>query len=139
MLRMVLSEIKNKEIEKRAAGPSTTLGAGPFDGLGAGKGDMLDDAEVTDVLRREVKKRKDAVELFKKGNRPDLAASDEADIVILNGYLPALMSREDIEKVVAACAAAGAKDLPSLMRESMKQLKGKADGALVAEVVRARI
>ena len=129
--RLMLSEIKNKEIEKRGAGPSG--------GAGARNDAILDDAAVIEVLRREVKKRKEAIELFKKGNRPDLAESDEADIAIINEYLPAFMSREEIIKVVDEVRASGASDFPSIMRAVMKQLKGKADGAGVAEIIKSRL
>ena len=127
VLRLLISEIKNKEIEKRGAGSSS--------GVGTGKGDVLDDAQVIEVLRREVKKRSEAIELFKKGNRADLAAADEADILIINAYLPPLMNREDIVRIVDGICASGTRDFPSVMREAMKTLKGKADGALVKEVI----
>ena len=123
VLRLLLSEIKNKEIEKHWAG----------------KGDALIDEEIVDVLRREVKKRKDAVTLFIKGGRTDLADKDTADIVVIEAYLPELMSREDIARVVDEVRASGVSDFPSVMREAMKQLKGKADGALVSEIIKSRM
>ena len=118
VLRLMLSEIKNKEIEKRGA---------------------LTDEEVTEVLRREVKKRKDAVILFMKGGRTDLVEKDTADITVIEAYLPALMSREDVARVVNEVCASGISDFPSVMREAMKKLKGKADGALVSEIIKSRM
>ncbi|MDE2079050.1 MAG: GatB/YqeY domain-containing protein [Patescibacteria group bacterium] len=91
------------------------------------------------VIRREVKKRKEASEAFRTGNRPELADKEDAERAILESYLPALMSREDILKVAEAKKAelgvTDKKDMGRFMGAVMQELKGKADGADVKAVV----
>ncbi len=101
--------------------------------------DELTDEEALAVIRREVKRRKDAAEQFRAGGREELAASEEAELVILEAFLPQMMSREDIAPVVAAkkeeLGITDKKDMGRLMGAVMAELKGKADGADVkAEV-----
>ncbi|MEK7134695.1 MAG: GatB/YqeY domain-containing protein [Patescibacteria group bacterium] len=102
------------------------------------------DEPVTDeialaVIRRGVKQRKDAIEQFEKGGRPELAANEQAELTILGLYLPAQMPREEIKKIAEAKKAElGVTDktkLGQLTGAIMKDLKGKADGADVKAVV----
>ena len=99
----------------------------------------LSDEEVLNVIRRAVKQRKDSIEQFTKGGRIDLADAEKAELVILQTYLPAQMSREEVIKIAEAKKAElGITDKSKsglLMSSIMKELKGKADGALVKEVV----
>jgi uncharacterized protein YqeY len=101
--------------------------------------DMLSDEEVIAVITRLAKQRKDSIEQFKKGNREDLVAEEAAQLVILETYLPTLMSREEVEVVIKTkIAEAGEIDKTKkgmFMAGLMKDLKGKADGALVKEIV----
>ena len=103
--------------------------------------DILSDEEVIAVITRLAKQRKDSIEQFKKGNREDLVAEEAAQLVILETYLPTLMSREEVEVVVKTkIAEAGEIDKTKkgmFMAGVMKDLKGKADGALVKEIVDA--
>lgn len=99
----------------------------------------LSDEDATTIIRRLVKQRKDSIDQFTKGNRMDLVQAEEAEMKILEALLPQLMSREEIEKVVKAkIEAVGSVDktkLGQFMGGIMKELKGKADGMLVKEVL----
>ena len=99
----------------------------------------LADQEVLTVIRREVKKRKDAFEQFTKGNRPELAQKEEAERVMLENYLPAMMSQDDIRKIAEAKKAemgvTDKKEAGKFMGALMKDLQGKADGADVKAVI----
>ena len=103
--------------------------------------DILSDEEVIAVITRLAKQRKDSIEQFKKGGREDLVAEEGAQLAILETYLPQLMSREEIETIVKTkIAEAGEIDKTKkgmFMAGIMKDLKGKADGALVKEIVDA--
>jgi len=101
--------------------------------------DLLDDAGVLKVIKRLANQRKDSIEQFVKGGRPELAESEQAELVILEKYLPTLMSREEI-KVVAlakkdALGVADKSKTGQLTGAIMKDLAGKADGSDVKAVV----
>ncbi len=99
----------------------------------------LTDEEVLTVIRRQVKQRKDAIEQFTAGGRDDLAQNEKDELVYLEGYLPQMMSEEDVKKHVEAkkteLGITDAKDKGKLMAEIMKDLKGKADGIVVKNAV----
>ncbi len=99
----------------------------------------VDDEMALSVIRRGVKQRKDAIEQFTKGGRPELAENEKAECAILETYLPQMMSRDDIKKVAEAKKAElGVTDktkLGQLTGAIMKELKGRADGSDVKEVV----
>ena len=101
--------------------------------------DMLTDEETLAVISRLAKQRKDSIEQFKKGNRDDLAQKEQAELVILEVYLPKLMEKNEIEKIaVLKKTELGITDPAKkgmLMSALMKDLKGRADGTLVKEVV----
>jgi len=101
--------------------------------------EMLSDEEAISVITRLAKQRRDSIEQFKKGNREDLVQAEEAQLKILETYLPKLMDRDEILKIaVAKKEELGITDMTKkgmLMSAIMKDLKGKADGALVKEVV----
>lgn len=101
--------------------------------------DPLPDEDALGVIRREVKKRKEASEAFKAGNRPELANKEDAERVILETYLPALMGQEAIMKIVEAkkveMGITDKKDMGRFMGAVMKDLAGKADGGDVKAVV----
>lgn len=121
-LRFLLSSVKNKEIEKR---------------------EDLSDEEILQVISTSVKQHKDSIEQFKKGGRDDLAAQEEAELLILAGFLPPQLSEEEIKEVVAQtaeeCGATAMKDMGSLMKAVMVKLKGKADGKTVQDMVKQRL
>ena len=101
--------------------------------------DILSDEEALAVLTRLSKQRKDSIEQYEKGNRPDLVAEEKAQLAIIETLLPALMGREEVEKIARAKQAELGITDPTkkgmLMAGVMKDLKGKADGQLVKEVV----
>ena len=99
----------------------------------------LSDEDAITIIRRLLKQRKDSVEQFTKGNRMDLVANEEAEIKILEVFLPQMMSKEEVEKIVKEkIAQAGEIDKAKIgvfMGSVMKDLKGKADGMMVKEVI----
>lgn len=109
--------------------------------LGRKPDSELSDDEALTVIMRESKKRKDSIEQFTAGGRPELAESEQAELVILQAFLPAQMSREEIEAAVTAKKAelgiSDASQKGMFIGAVMKDLKGKADGNIVKEVVDA--
>lgn len=107
------------------------------------KGEELGDEEAQAVVRRLVKQRKDSIEQFTKGGRPELAKNEEAEMKVLEAFLPQMMTKEEIKKVVKAKKTSVGKIDKSkagqFIGSVMKELKGKADGALVKEVVEEMI
>lgn len=100
--------------------------------------EALGDDDALTVISRAVKQRKDSIEQFEKGGRADLAESEKAELLILEKYLPAQMSREDIFQYVQTKAAETnlTEDKRNqFMGLTMKELKGKADGTVVKEAV----
>ncbi len=95
------------------------------------------EADYLGVVEKQVKQRRESIELYKQGNRPELAAKEEAEIAALQGYLPKQLSRDEIKTEVAGIIAAlGTKEFPKVMREAATKLKGRADGKMVNEVVK---
>ncbi len=107
--------------------------------LGKMPQDELSDEDALAVIRRAVKQRKDSIEQFVSGGRPELAEDEKAELAILETYLPAMMSKEDVMTIAKAkMAEMGAVDKSKagmFMGALMKDLKGKADGDVVKEVV----
>lgn len=125
VLRMLSSAMKNREIEKRAK---------------TGKEETLTEEEVMASIRSEVKKRKDAVQEFEKGGRADLAQKEAAEMKVLEVYLPAEMSDEDLEKmtkeIISGMGEVTQKDFGKVMGEVMKKVKGQASGDRVSAAVK---
>ncbi len=121
VLRLVSAAIHNRAIEKGAQATG------------------LPDEEVLAVLQKEAKKRREAIALFRAGNRHDLADKEEKELTLLQAYLPPALSRADIEKVVDALRAEGLSDVNGLMKAAMARLKGQADGRLVREVIEEKL
>src|SRR6185436_6873033 len=123
VLRMMKSAVKNKEVDKMKA---------------------LEEGEVLAVLNTMVKQRKDSVEQFRKGGREELAQKEEAEIKIIEEYLPAAASDDDIrkaiEEAVQETGAASIKDMGKLMKATMTRLAGKtADGSRVSQLVKEKL
>lgn len=117
-LRMLKSAFGNAEIEAR------------------GKGGALDDAAALAVVKRHAKQLAEAAEEYRKGGRADLVAPAEVELKIIERYLPAAMSEDEVRKVVAAVAKrTGATQMGPLMGAIMKELQGKADGNIVRKMV----
>ena len=101
--------------------------------------DMLTDDEALAVITRTAKQRKDSIEQFTKGGRMDLVAEESAQLAILETYLPKMMERDQVTAVVQKMKDEQGITDPTkkgmVMASVMKELKGKADGAMVKEVV----
>ena len=128
-LRMVKSALKNKEIDKR---------------------EPLTDAEETQILTTLIKQRKESVESFTKGNRPELAAKEQTEIAMIEGYLPQSASEDEIREIVlhALKQVAGdtgkltPKDMGPVMKVVQQRILAsgiRADGKLVSEIVKAEL
>lgn len=122
VLRMLISEVKKREIDKREA---------------------LSETEVQKTISTLIKQREDSVEAFTKGNRPDLADKEKAEAEVLRAYLPAQMSREEVEAiVVAAIQETGAKavaDIGKVMKAVLPKVAGKADGKIINEIAKSKL
>jgi len=122
-LRMVKAAITNREKE------------------GGGE---ISDEDVLKLLRSQVKQRRDSVEHYQKGGRQDLAHKEQAEIAIIEAYLPQAASQEEIDQAVAAAitetGATSIKDMGAVMKAAMAKLAGKnADGKTVSETVKAKL
>jgi hypothetical protein len=123
-LRMVKTAFKNKEIEKRQP---------------------LTDAEAQQILTTLIKQRRESVEQFTKGNRPELAAKEQAEIALIEGYMPKAAGEEDIRKLVDEALAGqnlGPKDMGAAMKAVQARIQAsglRADGRQVSEIVKAKL
>ncbi|MFA6256830.1 MAG: GatB/YqeY domain-containing protein [Candidatus Paceibacterota bacterium] len=145
---MIHEEIKNKIKEAMMAKDSVALetyrgmsAAFTNDLVARGKkpNEVLADDEALAVITKMSKQRKDSIEQFQKGNREDLVKAEQAQLAILETYLPKLMERGEVEKIAKAkkeeLGIVDPAKKGMLMSGLMKDLKGKADGTLVKEVV----
>jgi uncharacterized protein YqeY len=123
VLRFVMAGIQGAQKDKNVKEP----------------GVALTDDEVVALLQKEAKRRREAIALFRQGNREDLAAKDEADLAIIMEYVPKELSRAEIEKVVEDLHTQGFVEFNTLMKEAMKALRGRADGKVVGEVIKAKL
>jgi len=118
VIRMLIAAIKNAEIARR---------------------DTLGDADILGIIAKDIRQHRESVEAFKQGNRGDLVAKEEAEIVILQEYLPQQVTREEIiaeaRRVIAEIGAQGLSDKGKVMPKLIAQLKGKADGREINTVV----
>ena len=117
-IRLLMSSIRNAEIARQTA---------------------LSDTDILGVISKEVKQRQESIESFKQGNRPDLVAKEEAEMAILQAYMPQQMSRDEVaaaaREAIAAVGAKGPGDKGRVMQQLMPKLKGKADGKDINDVV----
>jgi len=118
-LRVALSTLKDKKIEKR---------------------EDLTDVEAIKIIKNLVKQRKEAADIYKENGRNDLMENENAELEILNAYLPQMMSEDDlrilVKKVVKDTGASSLSDIGKVMPEVMKQSAGKADGKMAQSIVR---
>jgi hypothetical protein len=102
----------------------------------------LEDNEIVNILRSGVKKRQESIEMFAKGNRPELVEKEAAEIKVIEGFLPAGMSAAELEVLVAeAIAETGAtsmKDIGKIMKWIVPRVAGRSDGAEVNKLIKAR-
>ncbi|MEA3332084.1 MAG: GatB/YqeY domain-containing protein [Pseudomonadota bacterium] len=118
VLRMLMSEMKNRQIEAQKE---------------------LEDADILQVITRMVKQRHDSAEQFTKGGREELATKENSEIEVLQGYLPESLSETDLENLVkeaiAETQATSKKDMGKIMRVVMPKIAGRADGKAVNQMV----
>jgi uncharacterized protein len=118
LLGTVLSEVKNKKIELRRD-PT--------------------DADVIDVLRKSIKRRRESVEMYTKGNRQDLADKESSEATALEKYLPAQVSDEELRAAVRAAIAGGATQIGAVMGKVLPQFKGRAEGGTINAIAREEL
>ncbi len=125
VLRLLKSAIKNAAIEK------------------GGQAGVLDDAEATAVVRKQVKQRQDSVESFEKGGRPELAAKEKTEIEMLNTYLPQALSADEltrfIDEAIAETGATGKAQMGAVMKALGPKVAGRADGRTLSQEVQKRL
>ena len=118
VIRLVMAAIKNAEIARQTT---------------------LDDGDILGIIAKEARQRRESVEAFRQGNRQDLVVQEEAELTLLQGYLPQQISREEImaeaRRVIEEVGAQGAGDKGKVMPKLISQLKGKADGREINAVV----
>lgn len=124
VLGLIISQLKNREIEKRATGSS----------------EPLSDEEVLDVLGKEAKKRKEAIELYIQGGRQDLADKEKNELDLLYRYLPRELSREEVDaELEKLFKEEPSREFSVLVKEAMTRMKGKADGKMVSMAIKAKL
>ena len=123
VLRFTSASLQNAKKEKEIKEPGATL----------------TDDEVIAILQKEAKRRKESIELFKQGGRNDLVEKDNVDLAIIFEYFPKELTSEEIGAIVDSLKAAGTTDFNMLMKETMKQVKGRADGKTVGEVIKGKL
>lgn len=121
-IRLIRSAIKNREIELRRE---------------------FEDSEIIEVIASMIKQCRESIRLFTQGARTDLVEKEEKELSVLLGFLPPQLERAELEelaqKAIAECGAQGSKDLGKVMKVLAPQVAGRADGKIVAEVVKARL
>ena len=118
LLGTIIADVKNREIELRR--------------------DLTDD-DVIDVLRRGIKKRRESIEMYEKGNRADLAEKERVEAEALAAYLPAAVSDDELRAAVRAAIAGGAKNIGAVMGRVMPQFKGRAEGGTISAIAKEEL
>ncbi|AJC73587.1 aspartyl-tRNA amidotransferase subunit B [Pseudothermotoga hypogea DSM 11164 = NBRC 106472] len=117
-VRMLLTAIKNFEVEKMT---------------------LATDEDILQIMSKEIKKRQEAIEMYEKGGRQDLAQAERQEIEVIQSYMPKQLSEEEIKeiakKVISELNLKGPKDVGVAMKAIMPQVKGRADGKLVNKIV----
>ena len=125
VLRLLKAAIKNAAIEK------------------GGQSGVLDDAEATAVIRKQVKQRQDSIESFEKGGRPELADKERAEITLLQTYLPQSLPPDELARLINdAIAETGATtkaQMGAVMKALQPKVAGRADGKTLSQAVQARL
>ncbi len=117
-IRLLLAAINNAEIARQSA---------------------LEDADILGIIAKEIRQRHESIEAFKQGNRPDLVTQEEAELAVLQEYLPPQMTREEVveaaRRIIEEVGAQGPGDKGKVMPKLIAQLKGRADGREINAVV----
>lgn len=147
-LRFVLAAIQREGVDRLQATIERLVAEGKDEAarqslIAEQRPDDLDDIAVQEVLQRQAKMRRDSIEAFRKGDRPELAAKEERELAIIQAYLPQQMSdaelRAIVERVVSETGAAGPRDMGKVMPKVLAQTKDRADGKKVAGLVGAML
>lgn len=121
-IRLILSALKQKEVDERI---------------------VLTDEDITSILNKMIKQRRDSISQFEAGNRPDLVEKEQAEVKVIQTYLPAQLSEAEIEQAVTAAisesGAASAKDMGKVMGLLKGKLQGKADMTIVSSKVKEKL
>lgn len=123
-IRSVLAALKKAETELDSDGQRASL----------------DEEAILRIIAKQARERQESIDAFQSGGRDDLVAREEADLAVLQGYLPRQMSLDEIEvevrQVIAEVGATGPQDMGKVMKPLMARLKGRADGRLANQIVR---
>lgn len=123
VLRMLKSAVQYKEVEPGAS--------------------ALDDAGIQSVISGLIKQRRDSIDQFKAGGRPEMAEKEEAEIGVLQNYLPKQLTAEEltaaVQAAIAEVGAKGSKDMGAVMKNLNPKLQGKAEGRAISEAVKAEL
>ncbi len=126
VLRSLKSKLLEREISERKGGEAS-----------------LSDEQVTEVLMKAAKQRKESIEQFQEGGRDDLVASEEQELQIIESYLPEMLSEEEIRDIarqkIEQLGAENMADMGKVMGAMMSELKGQAEGSLVSKVVKEEL
>lgn len=122
VLRLLISAIHNKEIEKRA------------------RGEEVGEDEILGIIQKQIKARKESIDAYRRGRRKDLVEKEQKEIAVLQRYLPKQLAKEELEKIVQETIqeteAESLKDMGRVMKEVMGKVKGRAEGKVVSEIVK---
>jgi len=118
LLGMVISEVKNREIEL--------------------KRDAIDE-DIIDVIRKGIKRRRESVDLYRKATRDDLADKEQGEVTLLEAYLPAPVDPEEIRVAVRQAIASGSTNIGAVMGRVMPLFKGRVDGTVINAIVKAEL
>jgi len=147
-LRFVLAAIQREGVDRLQAAIDRLIAEGKDEAsrqshVAEHRPADLDDAAVLDVLQKQAKMRRDSIDAFRKGDRPQLAEKEEQELAIIQSYLPTQMSDADVraivERIVAETGAAGPRDMGKVMPKVLAETKDRADGKKVAGLVGAML
>ena len=120
VIRLVMAAVKNAEIARQGA---------------------LGDGDILGIIAKEGKQHQESIDAFKQGKRPDLVAKEEAELAVLNEYLPQQLTRDEIiaeaRRIINEVGAQGPRDKGKVMPKLIAELKGKADGNVVSKIVKS--
>ena len=147
-LRFVLAAVQREGVDRLQAAIERLIAEGKDEAarqiyIAEHRPSDLDDVAVLDVLQKQAKMRRDSIDAFRKGDRPQLAEKEEQELAIIQSYLPTQMSDADlraiVERVVAETGAAGLRDMGKVMPKVLAETKDRADGKKVAGLVGAML
>jgi uncharacterized protein YqeY len=145
-LRFVLAAIQREGVDRRQAAIERLTAEGKDESaraaaFAAKDPSEMDDAAVSDVLQKQAKMRRDSIDAFQKGGRPELAEKEAQELAVIGDYLPKQLGEAEVRaivtRVVAETGAAGPRDMGKVMPKVLAETKDRADGKQVAGIVQA--